>query len=109
MAAANFDYVVSSTGTVKFAVSVKAMANGAAVQPAFELWLDDGDNTNHASAPAEVVTLSVTKPAKMGRPRQSTTPPQASGHSAQCFALCVLIRWLQSALIPFVTTQASGY
>ena len=60
MAAANFDYVVPSTGTVKFAVSVKAMANGAAVQPAFELWLDDGNNTNHASAPAEVVTPSVT-------------------------------------------------
>ena len=55
MAAANFDYVVPSTGTVKFAVSVKAMANGAAVQPAFELWLDDGNNTNHVSAPAEVV------------------------------------------------------
>ena len=60
MEAANFDYVVPSTGTVKFAVSVKAMANGAAVQPAFELWLDDGNNTNHASAPAEVVTPSVT-------------------------------------------------
>ena len=33
---------------------------------------------------------------------QSTTPTQASGY-------VVLIRWLQSALIPFVTTQASGY
>ena len=30
------------------------------------------------------------------------TPTQASGY-------VVLIRWLQSALIPFVTTQASGY
>nr|DAW66660.1 MAG TPA: hypothetical protein [Caudoviricetes sp.] len=29
-------------------------------------------------------------------------PTQASGY-------VVLIRWLQSALIPFVTTQASGY
>ena len=33
---------------------------------------------------------------------ESTTPTQASGY-------VVLIRWLQSALIPFVTTQASGY
>ena len=30
------------------------------------------------------------------------TPTRASGD-------VVLIRWLQSALIPFVTTQASGY
>ena len=30
------------------------------------------------------------------------TPTRASGY-------VVLIRWLQSALIPFVTTQASGY
>ena len=37
---------------------------------------------------------------------KSTTPTQASGHSTQRFALCVLIRWLQSALIPFVTTQS---
>ena len=33
---------------------------------------------------------------------KSTTPTQASGY-------VVLIRWLQSALIPFITTQASGY
>ena len=39
---------------------------------------------------------------------KSTTPTQASGYSAQCFALYVLIRWLQSALIPFVTTQSVG-
>ena len=34
-------------------------------------------------------------------PQQSTTPTQASGY-------VVLIRWLQSALIPFVTTQSVG-
>ena len=37
---------------------------------------------------------------------KSTTPTRASGYNAQRFALYVLIRWLQSALIPFVTTQS---
>ena len=40
---------------------------------------------------------------------QINTPDASVGYSAQRFALYVLIRWLQSALIPFVTTQASGY
>ena len=46
---------------------------------------------------------------------KSTTPTQPRseassgiGDSAQRFALYVLIKWLQSALIPFVTTQSVG-
>ena len=37
---------------------------------------------------------------------QSTTPTQASGRSVQHFVLCILIRWLQSALIPLVMMQS---
>lgn len=58
--AAAGDCAVPSTGSVRFAVSVKAMANGAEVRPTFELWLDDGDNDHHVSAPAETLAPAAT-------------------------------------------------
>ena len=58
--AAAGDCAVPSTGSVRFAVSVKAMADGAEVRPTFELWLDDGNNENHVSAPAETLAPAAT-------------------------------------------------
>ena len=58
MAAGDYDYIVPSTGTVRFAVYVKGMANGATVQPTdITLWLDDGSN---AAPSSEAVSVNPT-------------------------------------------------
>ena len=49
--------------------------------------------------------LSVTKK-KLAKQKINNPDATSVGYRAQCFALYVLIRWLQPALIPFVTTQS---
>ncbi len=53
-------YVLPGNGTVRFVVNVGCMTNGSTIQPVFEMWLDDGENTGHSALEEERVIPSAT-------------------------------------------------